>query len=660
MTTLEEPERRPLPFWAGCVGAFGLYLTLRGYRSFEGDQAYRLPLLLHQRDPTLYADDPFVRACEQFNPHSAYLALLDMLGRAISLPGALFLLMVVSFGLACWGLGRLSRSISREGRGTTGGLVTIGLLLATRAGNIGTNQLFEPILVERLLVFGLGWVALATAIVEPRRSTLISPILLGVGAIVHPSLGLLLAGLLGASWTAWALGGARGGFGWREWGRGVGCLAVALTPWLLVHGLRSGGVLDGLPEDEFRLLSFEIQGPQHMLPHLWRMPQWLAWACFPVMAGLGWKAIRGTGEVRWRFASLLGVCLAMLAVAWWAIEPLGSLKATLLQPFRLATVARGLCLVVVSARLVELGRDGGRWGRVRAFVVAAGLTGDWSMVIATATELAWEVVGWGGRWPSKAWLAAWPAAVMAAGLLFLSRHDTESGHWPLMAASGLGALWPLKRRLDWTPRRVRWAVTGSWAYPLAAWVAAFAPAGEDGFTSKLVERCRFVPRPSDDLERLAEWCRWNTDEHARFIGPPGPKSFRLWSRRAVAFNRAASPYHAAGLADWAERFRAHVGFVGTNEELALAYQRDRHGLESGYDRLTADELVALAESQGADHVLVSRSAASRISGHDALRPLRAEGRYAVFRVERRTGLARATRGDVAGTRGGLVRRPATR
>ena len=58
------------------------------------------------------------------------------------------------------------------------------------------------------------------------------------------------------------------------------------------------------------------------------------------------------------------------------------------------------------------------------------------------------------------------------------------------------------------------------------------------------------------------WCREHTPADARFIGPPGPKTFRLWSLRSLAFNRAGSPYHAAGLADWAARFRDHVGFDG--------------------------------------------------------------------------------------------------
>ena len=36
----------------------GLYLTLRGYHSLDGDQAYRLPLLLHAQDPAAIRPRP--------------------------------------------------------------------------------------------------------------------------------------------------------------------------------------------------------------------------------------------------------------------------------------------------------------------------------------------------------------------------------------------------------------------------------------------------------------------------------------------------------------------------------------------------------------------------------------------------------------------------
>ena len=77
-------------------------------------------------------------------------------------------------------------------------------------------------------------------------------------------------------------------------------------------------------------------------------------------------------------------------------------------------------------------------------------------------------------------------------------------------------------------------------------IASSQPSARHSVLEGLINRCRFIAVPGDDIERLAVWCREHTPRTARFIGPPGPKTFRLWSRRSVAFNRAASPYHAAG------------------------------------------------------------------------------------------------------------------
>ena len=139
---------------------------------------------------------------------------------------------------------------------------------------------------------------------------------------------------------------------------------------------------------------------------------------------------------------------------------------------------------------------------------------------------------------------------------FLARHDTESGHlgtarrdWgPLVVGSrrssarvrwsrGLG---PAGRRL------AGWRAT--WALPVAALVVPWFvsdPGGLMDWSAGLVERCRFAEVP-DRRPRAAGGLvpREDTPADSRFIGPPGPKTFRLWSRRALAFNRAASPYHA--------------------------------------------------------------------------------------------------------------------
>ena len=158
-----------------------------------------------------------------------------------------------------------------------------------------------------------------------------------------------------------------------------------------------------------------------------------------------------------------------------------------------------------------------------------------------------------------------------------------------------------------TPRAATAALAAAWLLPLCALLAALVPpqhpAARLALVRGLVDRCRFYPMPLDDVERIALWCRENTPESARFIGPPGPKTFRLWSRRSLAFNRSGSPYHGAGLADWYARFADHVDFRGTPEEFVRAYLAHRHEFEARYDALTDPQRAALAVRQSAGYVI---------------------------------------------------------
>jgi hypothetical protein len=190
----------------------------------------------------------------------------------------------------------------------------------------------------------------------------------------------------------------------------------------------------------------------------------------------------------------------------------------------------------------------------------------------------------------------------------------------------------------WTPRRLRIAFVMAWVLPLASLLAAAVPldhpASRHPLVRSLINRCRFAPIPADDVERLALWCRDHTPASARFIGPPGPKTFRLWSLRSLAFNRAASPHNAAGLADWFSRFQDHVNFHGSPEEFVRAYVADRHGFESRYQAQTDAERAALAIGQGATYVV---AAGPRTGDHPSdtgpLELLHVEGRYAVYQVK---------------------------
>ncbi len=115
MTGDSLPDGHRPPRWLFYAVALGLYLTLRGYHSFDGDQAYRLPLLLHWRDPGLFADDPFVQAFDAFNPHRGSFIVLDVVTRPLGLALGLFVVFVATFGATCMGVNRVACGSSPGG-----------------------------------------------------------------------------------------------------------------------------------------------------------------------------------------------------------------------------------------------------------------------------------------------------------------------------------------------------------------------------------------------------------------------------------------------------------------------------------------------------------------------------------------------------------------
>ena len=664
-----------LPRWLVYVIILGLYLSLRGYHSFDSDQAYRLPLLLHRQDPTAFAADPFVRAFDVFNPHRGALWVLDLATRPLGLWAGLLLVFVLTFIAMCRGVDRLTQAVWPEA-GRQVGVVAVGLILAAKAGNIGTNHLFEAMVLDRLMAFALGWLAIAQVTVEPSRGRWRAMAAVATATVIHPSVGLQLALVLMASWTVWWLLGR-----WMKVSRsdaflGIAAMGVAVIPGLALNLAWGSSPQGNMPADVFWLLSVELQSPQHMLPHLWRMPQWLAAGCYLVLAALElcgrypWpqaepsqassEVLRPTpgAPARLRLVAMLAVILAGLGIAWYAIEVLHHVRITVFQPFRMATVARGIALVFVAGMLTALWRLGGWLERLRAILLAVAFTGDWLLVVVTLIELSVATSG--------AVRALWPwcrdyrfidllamSAMLALGVNFLIHHDTEYGHIPLLAALGLGLLVGLWGRLRipaqvrggrwvWTPARVRAATALAWGLPLASLLAAAVPTdhalARHPLVRGLIARARFAEVPADDVERLGRWCHDHTPATSRFVGPPGPKTFRLWSRRSLAFNRAASPYHADGLADWFARFQDHVNFHGTPADFARSYVSDRHGFEARYQSQSDAERAALALRQGATYVVAAAPTSSSPQG-SRFRPstgplelLHVEGRYAIYRV----------------------------
>ncbi len=296
-------------------------------------------------------------------------------------------------------------------------------------------------------------------------------------------------------------------------------------------------------------------------------------------------------------------------------------------------------------------------------MLATGFLGDWLLVVVTLAEVAVSIADTvTTQFEFRAVKLAVFVGEIGWGLNFLGHHDTESGHIPLMAALGVGLVVAIgsQRR---SPERARvaraWVIRPAWCLAgvmAAAWLIPMAgllagvwamnhPEERYPLGRGLIDRCRFVPVPLDDIERLALWCREHTPRTARFIGPPGPKTFRLWSGRSLAFNRAASPYHASGLSDWFARFQEHVNFHGTPAEFVRAYLADRHRFEARYQALSDAQRADLAVRQGASYVIAAAPKADAGSCDSKwctapLELVHVEGRFALYHVRTAEGTQR--------------------
>ena len=142
--------------------------------------------------------------------------------------------------------------------------------------------------LDRQIAFALGWLALAQLVVQPDRG----PARRGGDRSCDarsPSAGLQLALVLAASMGGMVLPHAVSESELAKHAR-VACGPRARRdsrPGSLTLGPGRDSWM-GCPLNDFWLLSVELQSPQHMLPHLWRMPQWLA--CFSYLARRLWQS----------------------------------------------------------------------------------------------------------------------------------------------------------------------------------------------------------------------------------------------------------------------------------------------------------------------------------------------------------------------------------
>lgn len=610
--------------------ACGLVITINGYESRVVDQCYRLPILERMIDPQAFPADQFVQAFDKFNPHLGYLRILQFSSSLFGLSISLFLLYCITAFLNIYSVWRIRELVFPDLPEWTNWLLLL-LLVLCKAGNLGTNHIWEDHLLDRQIAFALGWFALACWLEANESIYWKIPVITGLIAIIHPGLGLLNLAL-------WC-----GLFSWNFIFAAFprekvlfffGVFLLSMLPWARLYLGQSSVLKAGVSPDLFWQLATEIQGPQHMRPSLWRSSQW--YAAFSLLA-LGFIQFfwmipeKVPQKVHQRASQWILMIVFGLFVSWPAIEYFHDINITLAQPWRLATPLRGLLLIILTSILTPYFSINNRLIRGFAFSIIVGLRNDWvtfflcsvsifvitlpnfmRLVRSNIMQLIFQLLIGGSLIYSLWWISAHDPqdgiSLIAGSYLFvfivdylLKKHevkiDPENNtiHFPYSLQ--------ISRRN---------AIIAAWLLPLSSLIiGGFDPTGQTRITQILASKWRIYETPRTDAEKMGVWLNANLPKNAMILTPPRDKSLRAWSHRSIVANVAGSPYQAAELQKWAERMKILSGFNGEMSEFANQWPTKRVEFETYYDKADANEIIGWAEDFKANYIIAPSHANSQ-------------------------------------------------
>ncbi|MFM7129843.1 MAG: DUF6798 domain-containing protein [bacterium] len=602
--------------------ACGLVISINGYDSRVVDQCYRLPLLERLDQPGAFPADQFVDAFEKFNPHLGYLRLLQCGSFFFGLSITLFLLYCLTLALTTYSLWRIRESLLPDIPRWSNWLL-LQLFVLCKAGNLGTNHLWEDHLLDRQIAFSLGWYALALWIDSAPSINYRIPAITGLIAIIHPGLGLLNLAL----WFVL--------FGWNciigRIKRNLMAIifiafVLCMAPWGWLYLGQSSVLKAGVRPDLFWSLATEIQGPQHMRPSLWRSSQWYAalslfvFSMINIYFVFSWdkKTSKYIMARQWVFFISVG-----LFISWLAIEYDHQLNITLAQPWRLATPLRGLFLILILPVLIDLFSSHRRTFWAHACVLILSLQND--LVTFIAFSIAILVLFFiqffeAFKLRHVALMSSLLINIMSIyAIYWLYAHDPQRGHWLFIAGYLSGCiLFDITKKANmkidgnfditipsYLQTSSRKAMAIAWIIPLISLVyCGIDPSGQIKLAQLLATKWRIYETPRSDAEKMGFWLNANLPQNAMILSPPRDKSIRAWSHRSIVANVAGSPYQAEELKKWAERIATLCGFSGDLAEFARQWPDNRVRFETYYEKASPDEIIAWAKQFQADVIVV--------------------------------------------------------
>lgn len=647
---MQEKSRKAIGWCLRVLTATGLVISANGYDSRVIDQCYRLPVMEHMFDQSLYSADPFVLAFDSFNPHVGYLYLIKYLESATGLSLALFLLYVLTLAVCIHAIWKIRASLFPNLSSLSDWLLVLMFSLC-KAGNIGTNHLWEDHLLDRQIGFTLGWLMLLIWL-NPRPSgNLLIAVLCGLTAIVHPGLGLLYAALWTAIIACYSLIFEFRYLSFMRW-----CMLICgcMLPWAWLYLPQSAELKAGVDPKLFWELATELQGPQHMRPIHWRATQWYA-ACLLIIWG-GLQAFENRRQfqhdrIKINLGLWCGLIVAGLIVAVPGIELIQNLNITLAQPFRLATPLRGIMLVLMLPSLIRALKSPLFVTKSRAITLILSLRSDMALLIMIEIEvLVWifrRITQRSSDSPPSLSESLLSVFLQLGGIYWLWKHDPRESHYLILLGYLVGLTFQMIqwifRSKKWTwnqlervnvgmKRKIRW-VLYAWTLPALSLMLTHDIKSASSVAMPLEflgHRWRIHEIPRSDSEKLGIWIRQNLPRETLILSPPRDKSLRLWSQRSLVANIAGSPYQAAALKIWAERVRNLAMFQQDLSQFAHEWPTKRVDFENQFEKADQEQIFRWARDYQADCLVLPASQDDLGLSESGWQRIRTEGRLGLW------------------------------
>ena len=548
------------------------------------------PIVRRAIDPGFLTNDFFTNASDEFGPRFYSTHLIAALATPGSLPAIYFVVtLLINMAIAVL-TGLIGRDLFKA---NAAGLVAIALVMGAASfqlGGAGQAHASEPNSSWMSFPFALAAVWAAT-----RARPVLAGLMAGLVAVLHPTFGAEVGGLVFASLVV-ALVIRRRHEGtrvpWAEIGMGLILFASLLA---LVAVPYAGGAR--IPEEQlFDIMRLRL--PHHILPSTFAAIDWLKGVLFLVAVGLAWRWLRRKGlpdGFAGTFIASLVVCLLLFLLAGFLFVEVWPWKPWFIAiPFRTTSFLLWIGLLVIGGnaarRSVDYSRTGeGVFLQLSSFnPISSGL----AHVEAFVNER---------RSLPRPLVVALAVVALAAGILYTQPRDVVQ----FLLINGL-AIWFVLG-----PDRA-WASVLGVATPLALAAGLFifqTVVHTEGMIDRVGPEI-FPSQVEGPEASIARAARDLTPADSVILTPPTFGTFRVLSERAIIVDTRDIPYQEDAMAEWMDRI---ITIYGTPDAAGLESQDfgvdEYEALDASYLAITDQTIRDLCASYSLTHaVLFSNTA----------------------------------------------------